>query len=497
MMRVLFGNLWWISVSGSLLYLLVMLISPLTKRFFSAVWHRRLLIAVLCFFAVPIGAAAASLLPLLRGIPGGPPDTFVAELPPPLTDYVTIKQAAGTAWTWLRDILPFIPAIWLGCAILVLGWKVWLLLRFRKMVFQSNLPVQDGWMKEALQVMREDMGIAAEITLAHNPCIQTPMLTGLRRPTLILPDMEWKKQELELILRHELTHYRHRDLWIKWAGMVVSALHWFNPIIWLLLGKLNYWMELACDEAIASGMDDANRRLYGAAILEVLERSRNRQSGMFAALCENRQNIKERLRTLLIMKNISKKTRNISMLVLALICIAGMMVGAAAYRPVSASSGETSANASPSAADKDVPLPDAEKSDAAPDESGEDQAPQFIRPTDDGYISCGFQQYEGHVGMDIANKIGTDIFASAPGIVTLVKREYYGYGQHVVIDHGDGYQTLYAQCDSILVEVGDTVEEGQVIAKMGRSGSATGPHLHFEIRKNGDYLDPEDFILFD
>lgn len=94
-----------------------------------------------------------------------------------------------------------------------------------------------------------------------------------------------------------------------------------------------------------------------------------------------------------------------------------------------------------------------------------------------------------HSGIDIANSRGTDIVASAKGIVIFsgYKR---GYGRTVIIDHENGYKTLYAHNSEILVSTGDRVEKGDLIAKMGSTGRSTGSHLHFEIHKNDEPIDP-------
>ena len=94
-----------------------------------------------------------------------------------------------------------------------------------------------------------------------------------------------------------------------------------------------------------------------------------------------------------------------------------------------------------------------------------------------------------HTGIDIPCPSGTNIIASNAGKV--IKSGYNGsYGYMVMVDHGGGIITLYAHNSSLLVGVGDTVTKGQTIAKAGSTGRSTGPHLHFEVRKNGDYVDP-------
>lgn len=99
-----------------------------------------------------------------------------------------------------------------------------------------------------------------------------------------------------------------------------------------------------------------------------------------------------------------------------------------------------------------------------------------------------------HSGVDIGKRSGVPIFAAAKGEVTFVGFED-GYGLYIIVDHGNGYETKYAHIDESFVQVGDIVEKGQHIAKMGTTGRVTGPHLHFEIILNGEFQNPADYIL--
>jgi murein DD-endopeptidase MepM/ murein hydrolase activator NlpD len=98
-----------------------------------------------------------------------------------------------------------------------------------------------------------------------------------------------------------------------------------------------------------------------------------------------------------------------------------------------------------------------------------------------------------HTGVDIAVPRGTPISAAADGVVTFSGRRG-GYGNVVIIEHPDGRQTFYAHCDKLLVEKGQQVAVGELIAKAGSTGKSTGPHLHFEVRENGKPIDPIKFL---
>lgn len=99
-----------------------------------------------------------------------------------------------------------------------------------------------------------------------------------------------------------------------------------------------------------------------------------------------------------------------------------------------------------------------------------------------------------HMAVDIANKAAPGIAAAESGVVSVVLYQRYGYGHHVIIDHGNGLQTLYAHLSQIYVQKGQSVSRGEVIAKMGTTGRSTGVHLHFEVRKNGAPVNPLPYL---
>ena len=123
------------------------------------------------------------------------------------------------------------------------------------------------------------------------------------------------------------------------------------------------------------------------------------------------------------------------------------------------------------------------------------------RPVESGWLSSGFGRrtdpFSGklayHEGVDFAGKTGTGVIAAASGVVTW-SGERYGYGRMVEIDHGNGYVTRYAHNKENKVEVGEIIEKGQILALMGSSGWSTGPHVHYEVLRNGKPVDPKRYI---
>jgi murein DD-endopeptidase MepM/ murein hydrolase activator NlpD len=127
-----------------------------------------------------------------------------------------------------------------------------------------------------------------------------------------------------------------------------------------------------------------------------------------------------------------------------------------------------------------------------PDQAGH---AHYIWPVT-GTVSSGFGMRNGrrHTGLDIRAPSGTPVQAARAGTVAYAGAGFRGYGNLVILDHGDGDRTYYAHNRKILVREGQAVGQGEVIAQVGRTGRTTGPHLHFEIRRGNRILDPRDHL---
>ncbi|MBI4536212.1 MAG: M23 family metallopeptidase [Ignavibacteriae bacterium] len=128
-----------------------------------------------------------------------------------------------------------------------------------------------------------------------------------------------------------------------------------------------------------------------------------------------------------------------------------------------------------------------------------------IKPSE-GYYSVGgfgmrvhpvLRVYRMHEGIDIISDVGTNVYASGDGVVQFAGRTQGGYGAVVEISHGYGYTSLYAHLSKVLVRRNQKVKRGELIAKSGRSGLVSGPHLHYEVRLNGRRQNPVDYFFDD
>ena len=120
---------------------------------------------------------------------------------------------------------------------------------------------------------------------------------------------------------------------------------------------------------------------------------------------------------------------------------------------------------------------------------------QMVWPSP-GTLSSGYGMRHGrmHQGIDLTRDRGKNIVAAASGVVIFAGNKK-GFGKTIIIDHGDGMNTLYAHSEKLYVSKGDTVKQGDLISKMGSTGKSTGIHLHFEVRKNGQPQNPLRYLV--
>ena len=140
-------------------------------------------------------------------------------------------------------------------------------------------PAKRADLLDVLDSQRSGLGISRKIPLLISPAADCPMLAGFIRPALYLPDENISAADAAFIFRHELTHCRHGDLWLKLLLTAAQCVHWFNPLVYLIVRFAQEDIELACDDAVVRGQNAAYRRAYGETILRsAIAQSRRRQA---------------------------------------------------------------------------------------------------------------------------------------------------------------------------------------------------------------------------
>ena len=195
-----------------------------------------------------------------------------AAAPPPrraLMSQTEFEQRAAAETAFDLRALPLdgvLLAVWLAGVLLCAARQAFGYRRFRRTLTRSAAPAQREALRRVFEAQKHALG-AQTVPLRVSPAADCPMLAGFARPTLYLPDETLSETDAAFIFRHELTHYKRRDLWLKLLLAAAQAVHWFNPLVHLLARFAQQDIERACDDAVVRGMDNAARRAYGETIL--------------------------------------------------------------------------------------------------------------------------------------------------------------------------------------------------------------------------------------
>lgn len=169
-----------------------------------------------------------------------------------------------------------VTGIWILGGVGILAWNFAAHMRLKRFLKRWASPVQDFQLLPLYNAIGDELGLDRRPRLMTCPGLAAPMLAGLFHPILLLPEQPLAPKELEYALLHELTHYRRRDIWLKALALWVRAVHWFNPLVWLMSRAIEQDTELSCDEAVLRRLPQEEHAAYGKTILSAVERLKAR-----------------------------------------------------------------------------------------------------------------------------------------------------------------------------------------------------------------------------
>ena len=209
--------------------------------------------------------------------------------------------------------------LWAAGAAVCAGLYLVSYLRFSR-VLNRTLRQPEEQDKQVFQIL----GGTDRLQLWRSPCVSSPMQLGLLFPRLILPDRVYTKEMLENILRHELTHYRRRDVLCKWAAALIGCFHWFNPFVWIARRQLDRQCELSCDEHLLKSMTPREKQSYGQTLLELACDRALPKKVIATSFATEKRDLKERLGHIMDYRGSSVPT------MLLTLCLSLVLAGCAA-----------------------------------------------------------------------------------------------------------------------------------------------------------------------
>lgn len=223
------------------------------------------------------------------------PDTANAVVLRPGTGIpVTVPDALTPSLTnisWWRVA----AAVWLAGMAVFLCYHIVKHFRFLKLTAHWSENAADEQTLALLQTLKNQMGVSKNIDLKICDSIGSPMMTGFTSPRILLPRASFPQDELRFILKHELVHYKRKDLWYKCLVLTAAAIHWFNPIVHLMAKAIDLQCELSCDAEVIRNTGAGVRQRYSETILGVVRRRSKQKTALSTNFYGGKKGMKKRI----------------------------------------------------------------------------------------------------------------------------------------------------------------------------------------------------------
>lgn len=326
MVANLFLTIALLSITGSAAYILLKLLTAASGGRLSQNWRYNSITAVSLLYVLPlyrIWALIPVAHPALPSIVVAGSHSDSTYIPSISTDaselpLQIVPTNGGVDWDL---VIKWAAVLWLLGAAGLIIWNGCRLLHYRRMFEQASNKTSSH-LQQIAQEAAHLAGVTNEVQLLVCALVQTPMLVGFLRPTILLPLEHIPDSDAKFILTHELTHFRRRDLWKKFLVNMIRCVHWFNPIVYLLSRDFAYWLETSCDEDVVSSLDYAQRKEYGYLLINYAPTARYVGLRLYVPFSSCRYKLKRRIS---VMMESNKKARSLLGLVLAIVLVVGCL----------------------------------------------------------------------------------------------------------------------------------------------------------------------------
>lgn len=449
------------SINATIIGLLIILLKKVFKnvpvKLINIIW-----IFVIILLIVPV--CVESEISIQNYIPKIEPNILFV----PTEDTETIIVDFQNTMNKSNEKFQIIPIIWLLCTIGLTLKNITLMAKIKNKI--DNVMSTDIKTLKIFDECKEKLKIKADIKLVLQNEIKTPVIFGVTSPMLLITEEveNLSEDEIRYIFMHELVHYKKMDTIIYQVINMLKCIHWFNPILLVVFIKIKNDLEYATDEIVVDILKD--RKKYCKVLLKISQIGTENYANV-VTIYNGRKELERRI---LMLKN-DGKVNGVSIFIVALlVVILGMASTALATSKITEN--------------LDIPLI-------------ENLTKTYVKPLATGKISSPYlrrihpitQEEVFHNGIDIAAEEGTKVVSMLDGKVLKASYDTQN-GNQVVVEH-DGLCTEYNHLSKIIVEVGESVVGGQKIGEVGKTGMATGAHLHFSvINGQGEYVNPLNYI---
>ncbi len=308
-----------LSVAGSFLAGILLALKKWTGKQFSPTWQYVLWVGVLLVMVVPVSVKVPALVQpmqekqVVQTVPL-PAEQTMTEQPAPVD---TVEAPAGEILPFTEETaLPPIPwwdvlaFVWILGALGSLGYRLTGYFRFGRYIRRTGKPMELAGVPKRLRVCKTSAAVS-------------PMVMGMIRPVLILPETALTESRLPYVLRHELVHYRRGDIVWRWLAVLATSIHWFNPMVYVAAAQMQEACEISCDWCVVRSMEQAKRDDYMRVILELLAEAMAKKQILTTQMASEKKQLQRRFTMIRNQKPVGMKKLLLS------VCVGTALLGAA------------------------------------------------------------------------------------------------------------------------------------------------------------------------
>ena len=299
-----------ISVAISIVAVLLMLITPRIDKKYNSKWRYYLLIFITARLLIPLNP---TILNIKESLDISPNSIFSFESQPltqlnidisnmeveeaPFLEKEKQYNSVDGRIMGLSEISMFqlVISLWIFGIIIHIIHTIIGYIIYRKKIIRWSSPILDGELSEMVREISEDMGINKDIIPMEYRGEISPQIMGLLRNMMILPNNKLQEDELEFIIRHELTHLKSHHLWIKLLSTLTKTIHWFNPFVYYIADELEVEMEIKCDYEVTKKFNSERRRYYADMLIKLMEMEIVKCDGLTTYFGGGKRKMKKRL----------------------------------------------------------------------------------------------------------------------------------------------------------------------------------------------------------
>lgn len=297
-----------LNLTGTTLFIALCVLSIIVRKYLTITWQYILRFVIFIFFIIPFSLVNTliisikhifSLLSKSEENITYTTDMIISSIDK--NDYESIKKISLI----ILDCIEYLSIIWFIGMIIYFIWQLICIFILKKIIKNGSYIVS-GELKDLVNTCKEKMKIKREVLIIQSEYFKTPMITGLVKPKLLLPNSMKVDQSTEFIIKHELTHWIHHDTFIKVICMIIKAIHWYNPFVYILCKQLNFWCEIYCDECVTQILTEDEKKQYIKTLINSISIPKKNNIQVLIAFKDTKYNFKRRIEYMIRKQRTSK-----------------------------------------------------------------------------------------------------------------------------------------------------------------------------------------------